>query len=114
MVKKLLCLNGKPSFTAPNHNKNYSYAKYQYDPHSYVLNFDQDSLQTTDPETENKYLIHNLFAQNVTPPPSTTTLPNNVGLRSSIGTLFFLKKLILLFFYIIYIYIYKKKKKEKN
>nr|XP_043618053.1 uncharacterized protein LOC122589795 [Erigeron canadensis] len=53
-----------------NYNKHSSYAKYQYDPQSYALNFDQDPLQTTDPETENEYLIRNFSSRYVMPPSS--------------------------------------------
>ncbi|KAL4584953.1 hypothetical protein LXL04_009566 [Taraxacum kok-saghyz] len=45
-------------------------SKFQYDPLSYALNFDQGPLQNGDPETENEYMIRN-FSSRYAMPPST-------------------------------------------
>ncbi|KAI3759375.1 hypothetical protein L6452_07141 [Arctium lappa] len=43
-------------------------SKFQYDPLSYALNFDQGPLQNADPETENEYLIRNFSSRYVLQP----------------------------------------------
>ncbi|KAI3726955.1 hypothetical protein L1987_66762 [Smallanthus sonchifolius] len=47
-------------------------SKFQYDPLSYALNFDQGPLQSGDPEAENEYMIRNFSSRYVLPP---TTVP---------------------------------------
>nr|GFA04238.1 hypothetical protein [Tanacetum cinerariifolium] len=42
-------------------------SKYQYDPLSYELNFDQGPLQNGDPETEKEYLVRNFSSRYVLP-----------------------------------------------
>ncbi|PWA50515.1 hypothetical protein CTI12_AA331120 [Artemisia annua] len=42
-------------------------SKYQYDPLSYELKFDQGPLQNGDPETENEYLVRNFSSRYVLP-----------------------------------------------
>ncbi|KAL7605812.1 hypothetical protein Lser_V15G17216 [Lactuca serriola] len=56
-----------------NHNKSFGKqsSKFQYDPFSYALNFDQGPLQNGDPEAENEYMIRNFSSRYVLPPPST-------------------------------------------
>ncbi|KAM0033121.1 hypothetical protein Hdeb2414_s0016g00482521 [Helianthus debilis subsp. tardiflorus] len=43
-------------------------SKFQYDPLSYALNFDQGPLQNGDPESENEYMIRNFSSRYVMPP----------------------------------------------
>ena len=43
-------------------------SKFQYDPLSYALNFDQGPLQNADPETENEYLFRNFSSRYVLQP----------------------------------------------
>ncbi|KVI06347.1 uncharacterized protein LOC112510192 [Cynara cardunculus var. scolymus] len=47
-------------------------SKFQYDPLSYALNFDQGPLQNADPETENEYLFRNFSSRYVLQP---STIP---------------------------------------
>ncbi|KAD4889000.1 hypothetical protein R6Q59_034104 [Mikania micrantha] len=43
-------------------------SKFQYDPLSYALNFDQGPLQNGDPESENEYMIRNFSSRYVLQP----------------------------------------------
>ncbi|KAI3765807.1 hypothetical protein L2E82_15851 [Cichorium intybus] len=67
-----------------NHNKSFGKqsSKFQYDPLSYALNFDQGPLQNGDPEAENEYMIRNFSSRYaLTPSAIPVTGKTQVDLR---------------------------------
>ncbi|MFS8025005.1 hypothetical protein Hanom_Chr16g01469951 [Helianthus anomalus] len=62
-------------------------SKFQYDPFSYALNFDQGPLQNGDPESKNEYMIPNFSSRYVRPPSvvAVTGKFRRMSLRMNLG-----------------------------